>query len=340
MREEESDRWRGPLWCVCSFSGRDSANPRDLWRREEADQHRHGADHQPVGALPGRADNGPGRQHRQLGAAVAQEVHVSPRTRSHHSNRDAHVCPCASRMANNGRTIILSIHQPRYSIYKLFDSLTLLVNGKQVRPRLAPISCSRCAKDNLFSQVLCYSCINIFLFMYHHVNYDPGVSRSGAECFGLFLRHWWDRESQLGRLLLRSTKSVTGRDVLLLGYTCEAHNNPADFFLDVINGDSSAVTLSSKNPEGAFQNSSHRHIHCCKKKSQLPVESVLHTHKHTHTHTHTNIYIHLILLQNAVPSQKNMENMESCIIRSVPLCFSFLVSELCLNTRIFLSVHV
>lgn len=36
------------------------------------------------------------------------------------------------RMGNNGRTIILSIHQPRYSIYRLFDSLMLLVNGKQV----------------------------------------------------------------------------------------------------------------------------------------------------------------------------------------------------------------
>uniref|UniRef100_A0AAR2LGW9 Broad substrate specificity ATP-binding cassette transporter ABCG2 n=1 Tax=Pygocentrus nattereri TaxID=42514 RepID=A0AAR2LGW9_PYGNA len=36
------------------------------------------------------------------------------------------------RMANNGRTIIMSIHQPRYSIYRLFDSLTLLVSGKQV----------------------------------------------------------------------------------------------------------------------------------------------------------------------------------------------------------------
>lgn len=39
---------------------------------------------------------------------------------------------CFFRMANSGRTIILSIHQPRYSIYRLFDSLTLLVNGKQV----------------------------------------------------------------------------------------------------------------------------------------------------------------------------------------------------------------
>lgn len=76
------------------------------------------------------------------------------------------------RMANNGRTIILSIHQPRYSIYRLFDSLTLLVNGKQV---------------------------------YH------GPAQSALEYFS---------------------------DI---GYTCEPHNNPADFFLDVINGDSTAV---------------------------------------------------------------------------------------------------
>ncbi|XP_061565393.1 broad substrate specificity ATP-binding cassette transporter ABCG2 [Cololabis saira] len=78
------------------------------------------------------------------------------------------------RMANNGRTIILSIHQPRYSIYRLFDSLTLLVNGKQV---------------------------------YH------GPAPRALEYFS---------------------------DI---GYTCEPHNNPADFFLDVINGDSTAVAL-------------------------------------------------------------------------------------------------
>ncbi|MEQ2186659.1 hypothetical protein GOODEAATRI_030822, partial [Goodea atripinnis] len=34
-------------------------------------------------------------------------------------------------------------------------------------------------------------------------------------------------------------------------YTCEAHNNPADFFLDVINGDSTAVTLNSLEGEGS-----------------------------------------------------------------------------------------
>ncbi|KAJ8008539.1 hypothetical protein DPEC_G00105930 [Dallia pectoralis] len=77
------------------------------------------------------------------------------------------------RMSNHGRTIILSIHQPRYSIYRLFDSLTLLVNGKQV---------------------------------YH------GPAQSALDYFSN------------------------------IGYICEPHNNPADFFLDVINGDSTCVS--------------------------------------------------------------------------------------------------
>uniref|UniRef100_A0A8C6K9U6 ATP-binding cassette, sub-family G (WHITE), member 2a n=1 Tax=Nothobranchius furzeri TaxID=105023 RepID=A0A8C6K9U6_NOTFU len=85
------------------------------------------------------------------------------------------------RMANHGRTIILSIHQPRYTIYRLFDSLTLLVNGKQV---------------------------------YH------GPAQSALDYFS---------------------------DI---GFICEAHNNPADFFLDVINGDSTAVALSNLDQEG------------------------------------------------------------------------------------------
>uniref|UniRef100_A0A8D3E7K4 ABC transporter domain-containing protein n=1 Tax=Scophthalmus maximus TaxID=52904 RepID=A0A8D3E7K4_SCOMX len=83
------------------------------------------------------------------------------------------------RMGNHGRTIILSIHQPRYSIYRLFDSLTLLVTGKQV---------------------------------FH------GPAQSALDYFS---------------------------DI---GYTCEPHNNPADFFLDVINGDSTAVTLTLLSP--------------------------------------------------------------------------------------------
>lgn len=41
-------------------------------------------------------------------------------------------------MASRGRTIIMSIHQPRYSIYRLFDTLTLLVGGKMVYHGPAP----------------------------------------------------------------------------------------------------------------------------------------------------------------------------------------------------------
>ncbi|KAF4090667.1 hypothetical protein AMELA_G00054780 [Ameiurus melas] len=78
------------------------------------------------------------------------------------------------RMANNGHTIIMSIHQPRYSIYQLFDNLTLLVSGKQV---------------------------------YH------GPAHSALNYFSN------------------------------IGYECETHNNPADFFLDVINGDSIAASM-------------------------------------------------------------------------------------------------
>ncbi|XP_012928804.1 ATP-binding cassette sub-family G member 2-like isoform X2 [Heterocephalus glaber] len=78
------------------------------------------------------------------------------------------------RMSKQGRTIIFSIHQPRYSIFKLFDSLTLLAAGK---------------------------------LMFH------GPAQAALEYFAS------------------------------AGYSCEPYNNPADFFLDVINGDSSAVAL-------------------------------------------------------------------------------------------------
>uniref|UniRef100_A0A0X3NNG1 ABC transporter domain-containing protein n=2 Tax=Schistocephalus solidus TaxID=70667 RepID=A0A0X3NNG1_SCHSO len=49
---------------------------------------------------------------------------------------DAHtamvVMQVLKRLALEGRTIITSIHQPKSSIYKLFDSLTLLANGRIV----------------------------------------------------------------------------------------------------------------------------------------------------------------------------------------------------------------
>ncbi|NXM67156.1 ABCG2 protein, partial [Serilophus lunatus] len=78
------------------------------------------------------------------------------------------------RMAKQGKTIIFSIHQPRYSIFRLFDNLTLLAAGR---------------------------------LLYH------GPAQHAIAYF----------------------QSI--------GYQCEPYNNPADFFLDVINGDSTAVAL-------------------------------------------------------------------------------------------------
>ncbi|NWS60829.1 ABCG2 protein, partial [Chunga burmeisteri] len=79
------------------------------------------------------------------------------------------------RMAKQGKTIIFSIHQPRYSIFRLFDNLMLLAAGR---------------------------------VLYH------GPAQHAIEYF----------------------QSI--------GYECEPYNNPADFFLDVINGDSTAVAMS------------------------------------------------------------------------------------------------
>ncbi|NWW85610.1 ABCG2 protein, partial [Rhynochetos jubatus] len=81
------------------------------------------------------------------------------------------------KLSRRGRTIIFSIHQPRYSIFKLFDSLTLLALGK---------------------------------VLYH------GPAKQALEYFSS------------------------------IGYECEPFNNPADFFLDVINGDSTAVAASKE----------------------------------------------------------------------------------------------
>ncbi|NXM68698.1 ABCG2 protein, partial [Serilophus lunatus] len=81
------------------------------------------------------------------------------------------------KLSRRGRTIIFSIHQPRYSIFKLFDSLTLLATGK---------------------------------VLYH------GPAKQALEYFSS------------------------------IGYECEPFNNPADFFLDIINGDSTAVAATKE----------------------------------------------------------------------------------------------
>lgn len=39
---------------------------------------------------------------------------------------------CMSRLSRRGKTVIFSIHQPRYSIFRLFDHLTLMHKGEVV----------------------------------------------------------------------------------------------------------------------------------------------------------------------------------------------------------------
>ncbi|XP_014679027.1 PREDICTED: ATP-binding cassette sub-family G member 2-like, partial [Priapulus caudatus] len=78
-----------------------------------------------------------------------------------------------ANLAKKGRTIIFSIHQPRYSIYRLFDDMTLLAKGEVA---------------------------------YH------GPTSSALAYFEA------------------------------LGYICDLHNNPPDFFLDVLNGDAARVS--------------------------------------------------------------------------------------------------
>ncbi|PAA61248.1 hypothetical protein BOX15_Mlig010405g1 [Macrostomum lignano] len=72
-------------------------------------------------------------------------------------------------LANAGRTIVFSIHQPKYSIYRLFDNLTLVVAGR---------------------------------IIYH---------------------------GPAGDMPLRYFANI--------GYHCEAHNSPPDFFMDIVHGE-------------------------------------------------------------------------------------------------------
>ena len=47
--------------------------------------------------------------------------------------RHGYYCILIFRLSQEkGRNVILSIHQPRYSIYKLFDTMTLLSRGELV----------------------------------------------------------------------------------------------------------------------------------------------------------------------------------------------------------------
>ncbi|CAF2517246.1 unnamed protein product [Rotaria sp. Silwood2] len=94
-------------------------------------------------------------------------------------------------LSRRGRTIIFSIHQPRYSIFKLFDTLFIVAAGYCV---------------------------------YH------GPANSVLPYFSS------------------------------VGYVCEEHDNPADFLLDVTQGDSRKENINQHDPNKAHeQNALHLH---------------------------------------------------------------------------------
>uniref|UniRef100_A0A3Q0KL31 Broad substrate specificity ATP-binding cassette transporter ABCG2 n=2 Tax=Schistosoma mansoni TaxID=6183 RepID=A0A3Q0KL31_SCHMA len=91
------------------------------------------------------------------------------------------------RLADSGRTIVFSIHQPKYSIYRLFDRLTIISNGQMI---------------------------------YH----GPGGQ----------------------------TPIVYFENC---GYFIEGHNNPADFFMDILHGefDIDETVVQQKNIAGTSE---------------------------------------------------------------------------------------
>ncbi|TRY64422.1 hypothetical protein DNTS_017116 [Danionella cerebrum] len=102
------------------------------------------------------------------------------------SNTANSIIALLHRLSRGGRTIIFSIHQPRYSIFRLFDHLTLLHKGETV------------------------------------------YAGPAAEAMGYFQS---------------------------LGYQCEAFNNPADFFLDVTNGETSSSNPTDKSLAELYRDS-------------------------------------------------------------------------------------
>ncbi|KAF5891413.1 ATP-binding cassette sub-family G member 2-like, partial [Clarias magur] len=102
------------------------------------------------------------------------------------SNTANSIMALLHRLSRSGKTIIFSIHQPRYSIFRLFDHLTLLHKGQCV--------------------------------------YAAAANRA--------IQYFND-----------------------LGYECEAFNNPADFFLDVTNGEASPSVPTDKSLAQVYRDS-------------------------------------------------------------------------------------
>jgi len=139
-----------------------------------------GVQDNPVGDAENRGVSGGERKRTAIGMELVvkpQIIFLDEPTTGLDATTALQVISILGKLAKEtDRVIIMSIHQPRYSIYKLFDSITLMALGR------------------------------------------TAFHGTPNEAFNFFQKH---------------------------NYTCPKHFNPADHFLDVINGDSSAVAHSA-----------------------------------------------------------------------------------------------
>ena len=100
-----------------------------IWGREEEDQYRNGTDHRAPGAVSRWAHHWTGCQHCCFCDTATQTVSYVYLL----STVWLGYLLLTSRLSEKGNNIvIMSIHQPRYSIFKLLDTLTLLSAGNVV----------------------------------------------------------------------------------------------------------------------------------------------------------------------------------------------------------------
>ncbi|KAL1789356.1 ATP-binding cassette sub-family G member 3-like [Sigmodon hispidus] len=129
-------------------------------------------------------------------------------------NTTTDVISVLRRMSMRGRTIIFSINQPQYFIFRFFDSLTLLSSGK---------------------------------VMFH------GPAQEALQYFSS------------------------------AGYNYDSHNNPADFFLDIIHGGFSAILDTEEDGHDAdkYKELSERQHQVTEELANMYVQSAIYTHLRT-----------------------------------------------------------
>jgi len=89
-----------------------------------------------------------------------------------------------SDLASHGKTVILSIHQPRYTVFKLFDVLMLLAEGEMVYQviRGKTYTLVDAARLAFFDCLLFAKSLNVVqcLLILSPASMSPGACRQGS----------------------------------------------------------------------------------------------------------------------------------------------------------------